>query len=113
MLSGNQEFAHTPLHQLVIAIGGHYRFIKETRLDIEGRPLLYRVAYAAVDSSCCGLAGLAYALVAGFIVREHIRRNSTGDLISVVETIAAPRLQETVRQRIIAREAVSQVIFQL
>jgi hypothetical protein len=111
MLPQRYEFVHSPLNQPVIAIGGHYVFIKEASFDLNGRALLYRVGHAGVDSACCGPGGLSYALVAGFIVHGHVRRDSEGHFISEVEPISDPLLQLSIQKRIMAREAVSQVVF--
>ena len=61
------SFIHPPLSRPVTAIGGSYCLVREVRLGYEGREVLYLLGYAAIDSSCCGLAGVGYALVAGIV----------------------------------------------
>ena len=73
--------------------------------------LMANATMAGVDSACCGPGGLSYALVAGFIVHGHVRRDSEGHFISEVEPISDPLLQLSIQKRIMAREAVSQVVF--
>ena len=70
-----QEFVHPRLGQEVTAIGGHYVFGKEIRLPHNGREILYFVGYAVLDSTCCGVGGCAYVLVAGYIRQWKYKKN--------------------------------------
>ncbi len=106
------EYIHHELNREVTAIGGHYVLTKEVRLPFEGREILYVVGYAVVDNSCCGVGGLAYALVPGFIQDWKSTTNNEGLAISLVEPIDNQTAQREIRQLIERNEIVHQVRFQ-
>ena len=106
------DFVHEPLDTQVEAIGGHYRFVAEKRLDFDGRSVLYRIGYVLLDSSCCGPAGCAYALVAGFVRGWKVRRTKAGHDVSEVDAIVDKASRVALRRRLLAEEAVTQVVFQ-
>ncbi len=106
------NFIHYPLNQEITAIGGHYLFIKEVRLPYQGREVLYRVAFATIDRSCCGVGGLGYALVPGFISGWHTARTRDGLPISHVEPITARGVRQKIEILIKRREMVQQVNFE-
>ena len=106
-----QDFTHPQLGQEVTAIGGHYVFGKEIRLPFHSREVLYFVGYAVLDSTCCGVGGVAYVLVAGFIRQWKFEKNQEDCFISQIETIGDPVVQKEVRSLIQKREMVHQVTF--
>jgi hypothetical protein len=106
------HFIHYPLNQEITAIGGHYFFIKEVRLPYQGREILYRVACAAVDRSCCGVGGLGYALVPGYIIDWHLKHTNEGLPISQVEPIRASTERKKIESVIKQKEFVHQVNFE-
>ena len=106
-----QDFTHPQLGQEVTAIGGHYVFGKEIRLPYDKREVLYFVGYAVLDSTCCGVGGVAYVLVAGFIRQWKFRKNHNGCFISQVEPIGDPAVQKEIRNAIQKKEMVYQVTF--
>ena len=110
-LTEHRDFAHPQLGQEVTAIGGHYVFGKEIRMPYHSREILYFVGYAVLDSTCCGVGGVAYVLVAGFIKQWKINRNQNDCFISQIETICDPVVQKEVRSLIQKREMVHQVTF--
>ena len=106
-----QDFAHPQLGQEVTAIGGHYVFGKEIRMPFDSREILYFVGYAVLDSTCCGVGGVAYVLVAGYI-RQWKYKNSQDDcFVSQIETIDDQAIQKEVRNAIQKKEMVHQVTF--
>ncbi len=105
------NFIHYPLNQEVTAIGGHYLFIKEVRLPYQNREVLYRVGFAAVDRSCCGIGGLGYALVPGFLQSWHTTQTRDGLPISRVEPITARGVRKAIERLIKNKESVLQVNF--
>lgn len=105
------EFTHPTLNTEITAIGGHYVFIKEGRLDYRTDQILYHVGYAVIDSSCCGTGGAAYASVAGFIRSWHCGDADNGRPISRIEPIQNRAVQNAIRRIIHARESVPQVDF--
>ena len=85
--------------------------MKEARLPLQGREVLYVVGYAVIDTSCCGIGGCAYALVPGFIMDWRYKRNEDGLTVSQVEPIHDEAIQKEVRRLIEREETVRQVSF--
>lgn len=106
-----QDFTHPQLGREVTAIGGHYVFGKEIRLPYHNREILYFVGYAVLDSTCCGVGGVAYVLVAGFIRQWKYRTNQDEHVVSQIETIGDPTIQKEVRKAIQMKEMVYQITF--
>ena len=107
----SQDFTHPKLGQEVTAIGGHYVFGKEIRMPYNNREILYFVGYAVLDSTCCGVGGVAYVLVAGFIRQWKFKKNEEDCYISQIEPIYDQAVQNEVRSVIRKREMVYQVSF--
>jgi hypothetical protein len=106
-----QDFTHPNLGQEVTAIGGHYVFGKEIRMSYDSREVLYFVGYAVLDSTCCGVGGVAYVLVAGFIRQWKYKKNQDNVFVSKMEPIRDQAVQKEVRSAIQKREMVYQVTF--
>jgi hypothetical protein len=106
-----QDFTHPELGQEVTAIGGHYVLGKENRLSFSNREILYFVGYAVLDSTCCGVGGVAYVLVAGYIRQWKYKKNQEDCFVSQIETIGDQTIQKEVRQAIQKKEMVHQVTF--
>lgn len=104
-------FTHPPLNRPVTAIGGSYCLVREVRLAYRGREVLYLLGHAVVDASCCGPAGVGYALVAGFVEGWKTSRSDDDLPVSQVAPISHPRDRAAVRQRIEAAEGPVQVGF--
>jgi len=106
-----QDFTHPQLGREVTAIGGHYVFGKEIRMPFRSREILYFVGYAVLDSTCCGVGGVAYVLVAGFLRQWKSKKNQDECFVSQIETIADQTIQKEVRNAIQKKEMVYQVTF--
>lgn len=106
-----QDFVHPQLGREVTAIGGHYVFGNEIRMPFDSREILYFVGYAVLDSTCCGVGGVAYVLVAGFIRQWKFKKNEEDCYISQIEPIYDQAVQNEVRSVIRKREMVYQVSF--
>ena len=63
------DHTHRPLDEEVTAIGGSYRLIKESRLDVGGRDVLYLVGHGEFDTTCCGAGGCGTRSSASFSAR--------------------------------------------
>ena len=109
--SVTQDFTHPQLGREVTAIGGHYVFGKEIRMPYHNREILYFVGYAVLDSTCCGVGGVAYVLVAGFIRKWKFKQAQNGCILSQIEPIGDPALQKELREAIQKKEMVYQVTF--
>jgi len=107
----SREFAHPPLGREVTAIGGHYVFGREVRMPFRSREILYFVGYAVLDSTCCGVGGVAYVLVAGFIGQWKARKNQQEQFISIIEPISHQGIKKEIRGIIQKKEMVYQVTF--
>ena len=107
-----EEFIHLELGQEVVAVGGYYELIREARLPLGQRDVLYLVGHAAFETSCCGVGGCAYALVPGFVVRWKDRTDEEGHAVSLVERVRDKAVQQEVRRHISSIEIVHQVVFQ-
>ena len=105
------EYIHHELNREVTAIGGHYVLTKEVRLPFEEREILYIVGHAVVDNSCCGVGGMAFALVPGFVLDWKSTTNK-GLATSLVEPVDDQVTQREIRQLIERKEVVYQVRFQ-
>ena len=106
-----QDFVHPRLGQEVTAIGGHYVFGREVRWPYQGREILYFVGYALLNSTCCGVGGCAYVLVAGVVSQWKYKINSNESPVSQVEPITEPVAQRQIRALIQKKEMVYQVTF--
>ena len=106
-----RDFAHPQLGREVTAIGGHYVFGQEIRMPFHSREILYFVGYAVLDSTCCGVGGVAYVLVAGFIKQWKYKKNQDNVFVSKVEPIRDQGVQKEARSLIQKKEMVYQVTF--
>lgn len=106
-----QDFAHPQLGREVTAIGGHYVFGQEIRLPFHSREVLYFVGYAVLDSTCCGVGGIAYVLVAGFLRRWKYKKDRDDCFVSLIEPIIDQAVQKEIKSLIQKREMVYQVSF--
>jgi len=107
----SQDFVHPQLGCEVTAIGGHYVFGNEIRMPFDSREILYFVGYAVLDSTCCGVGGVAYVLVAGYIRQWKYKKNQDDCFVSQIETIGDQTIQKEVRNAIQKKEMVYQVTF--
>ena len=105
------DHVHPKLNQAVTAIGGQYSFMKQGTLSYQGRPILYYVGYALLDTSCCGVGGVSFARVAGFVCDMAYKTNASGALVSRVEPITDKTTQKQIRKVLQDRESVYQVDF--
>jgi hypothetical protein len=106
-----QDFIHPQLGREVTAIGGHYVFGKEIRLPFHSREILYFIGYAVLDSTCCGVGGVAYVLVAGFLRQWKYKKDQDDCFVSLIEPIVDQAVQKEIKSVIQKREMVYQVSF--
>jgi len=105
------KYTHLKINQDVEAPAGHYTPEKESKININGREILYILNNAVVDSSCCGNADFTAALVPGYIINQHITKDKDGLSVSEVEPITDKTTREKVKKIIRETEKVSQVEF--
>ncbi|HOM30058.1 MAG TPA: hypothetical protein PLS81_11455 [Deltaproteobacteria bacterium] len=111
------EFRVPPLGVEVEAIGGRYVFVRQGVLGRDEGEILYLVGCAVTDRSCCGQAGCAFVLVAGFLrsrLDAHDERGGpcVGNETVTVECIP-DRMRKGLAEALKAMEPVGQVHFLL
>jgi len=106
-----REHIHQPLDEEITAIGGSYRLVKEVRLELDGRELLYIVGHGVFDTTCCGAGGCAYALVPGFVLEWKTATNQDGLAVSKVEAIDSDSARREITRLIRSRETVQDLRF--
>jgi hypothetical protein len=104
-------YTHQELDRDIAAPAGYYTPRKEVRIKIDGREVLYVVSQAVIDSSCCGVADFAAALVPGYIVKWRADADKDGLPVSEVEPITDEGVREFVRKTIRQQENINQVEF--
>jgi hypothetical protein len=104
-------YTHLELHRDIAAPAGYYTPQKEVRLKLNGREIIYIVSQAVIDSSCCGTADFASALVPGYIVEWRARTDKDGLPVSEVEPIEDEPARDIIRKIIRENENVTQVEF--
>jgi hypothetical protein len=106
-----REHILQPLDEEVAAIGGSYRLVKEERLELEGRQVLYLIGHGVFDNTCCGAGGCGYALVPGFITAWKTATSEEGLAVSGVEPIDDDAVRRRISRMITSRENVQEVRF--
>jgi len=106
-----REYVHLPLDEEVSAIGGSYQLVKEERLELGGREVLYIVGHGVFDTTCCGAGGCAYAIVPGYVVGWKTGANEDGLAITIVEPIEDDETRRQVSRVITSRETVQETRF--
>ena len=106
------EYVHPRLNEAVTAIGGHYVLTKEQRIPFEQQSLLYIIGHAAIDTSCCGVGGCAYALVPGFVLDWKFKTSPDNRPVSLIQPIHSPEIRKKVQRLIEQRECISSVQFE-
>jgi hypothetical protein len=106
------DFIHPVLNKAVRTISGHYILSQEKRLSYNGQEVLYLIGCAAVDTSCCGPGGCAYALVPGYIRDWKYKTGSDDRFVSRVEPIRDADVQSEIRRLIMKKDSVQQVNFE-
>ena len=105
------DYTHLPVGVDIFSIAGYYTPGKEVRLPHAGREVLYVVGRAVIEASCCGSGSWEYALVPGYVVVWHARKNEAGLAVSRVEPIMDTEAREEITRLIQERESVSRVEF--
>jgi len=104
-------YTHLELNRDIEAPAGYYTPRKEVRLKYNGREVLYILSQAVVDSSCCGTADFNSALVPGYILKWHSKKNKDGLSVSEVEPVRDEAVRDRIRKKVKETERVSQIEF--
>ena len=105
------KYTHLKIKHDIMAPAGHYTPEKESRIQINGRDILYILSRAMVDSSCCGNADFTSALVPGYIIKQHTGTEQNGLSVSEVEPVTDKATRDKIRRMIQETEHISQVEF--
>jgi len=105
------DHVHYELNQEITAIGGHYAFLKEGTIPYGDQTVLYYVGCAVMDSTCCGVGGIAFARVPGYIHNLRYRTDANGAPISRIEPILDQDSQADIGNVLRENESVTQVAF--
>ena len=105
------DHVHHELNQEITAIGGHYAFLKEGKLPYGEQSILYYVGCAVMDSTCCGVGGVAFARIPGYIRDFRYKTDNTGAPISRIEPIRDDDSQHHISNVLREKESVTQVVF--
>ena len=106
------DHVHYELNREIRAIGGHYAFVKETTLPYGDQAVLYYVGCAVMDSTCCGMGGIAFARVAGYIRDLKYKTDRSGTPISRIQPILDEASRIHIRTVLQETESVIQVDFE-
>jgi hypothetical protein len=104
-------YIHQPLNTEITSIGGRYLFIKEVRITLNNREIMYVTGCAVADTSCCGAGGCAFANVPGYILCWKGEKDSNGLFISEVEHVTDIKIQNEIRETIRKNEGITQINF--
>ncbi len=92
------EYIHQKIGEEITALAGYYTVTDELRMKSNGREILCIIGMCFVESSCCGNRAFRYAVVPGYIVSWHKKKDEAGRSISEVD----PVTDDAVKRQIIA-----------
>jgi len=98
-----KEFIHPELGKEVLALAGYYTPLEERILEYNGRKVLYIAGSICIDSSCCGTGNWNYIQIAGFVIKEHLRRDEGGPVVSDVEIIQSEEDRKNISRLLLAK----------
>ncbi len=104
-----KPYTHIPPGEEIRSISGYFSLEKEIRLPFEGQEILYAVGVGVVETSCCGLGGVRYAMVPGAVIFWKNEKGPEGQDVSRVEPIVDPEVQKRLTAFIKKQELVTQV----
>ncbi len=104
-------YTHLELNNDITAPAGYYTPVKEARIQVGGREVLYVVSQTVVDSSCCGVTDFAAVMVPGYFITWRERTDDRGLPLSEVEPIRDSSIREQVRKIILEKENVNRIEF--
>lgn len=93
-----EHYIHQQIGLEVTCLVGYYSILEEGRLNYHGREVLYTVANATIESSCCGSGGIGYIRVPGYVISWKRKKNESGLDVSEVEPIEDEAVQFEIRK---------------
>jgi len=105
------DHIHYELNHEITAIGGRFTFLKECTMPYYGQTVLYYVGCAVMDSTCCGVGGIAFVRVAGYIHDFKYKTDHGGVPISRIEPVLDADSQSHISTVLRETESITQVDF--
>lgn len=109
--SENVDFVHLELNKEHSTIGGYYYILKQDRLSLNDKEILYLIGSGVYDNYCCGGGTCGYALVPGVVIDWEYKNDPGGQPVSRVEPVKDDDLRREITRIIKKKENVSQVVF--
>ncbi len=107
-----QEYTHQELEKEVNFLAGYYIPLKESKLEYNGREVLYVSGTSVVESSCCSSAGgCAYAIVPGYVVKWKSKTSDSGLPVTEVEPVTDKTAKREITAAIKETDFVANVDF--
>ena len=107
-----QEYTHQELEKEVTFISGYYIPLKESKMEYNGRQVLYVSGTSVVESSCCsGPGGCAYAIVPGYVLKWKSKTNDEGLPVTEVEPVTDKAARQEIAAAIKETDFVGNVDF--
>ncbi len=91
------EFVHDLVDTEIRSISGSYSYYDEKILASKGRDILYLTGVGCIDNSCCGVCGLAFVRVVGYIESWKDGVSDTGAPTSRIEPIRNEAEQQDIK----------------
>ncbi|MBA7612854.1 hypothetical protein ES703_20095 [subsurface metagenome] len=102
-----RDYVHLELDREIESISGTYTPLKESRLNLSGRDILYVVGMAVVDTACCGSGSFLYATVPGHVVTWKGRIDESGLSVSQVEPVEDETIRHEIAKTIMETESIN------
>jgi hypothetical protein len=107
-----RSYTHLELgNNVVVGIAGYYVPQQETRLDYNGREVLYTAGQVNLEAACCTTSDWNYIVVPGYIVNWQNTRNEDGLPVSKVEPVTDREERKELTKIIQAREDILTIEF--
>lgn len=106
-----KNFKHFAIGEEIRSAAGGYIVQKEAVTKIGEKEILYYIASAFFDTSCCGAGGCGYAIVVGYVANYRFNRDKNGTLLTEIETIESENEKEKIKKILLDKEKLDQVVF--
>jgi hypothetical protein len=93
-----KELVHPELGKEVHAPAGYYVPVEERTLTYRDRKVFIILGSICIEASCCGTASWNYIQVAGFLLNERFRKNTSGLDVSEIDTITDENDRQVIRK---------------
>lgn len=105
-----KDYTHISKGKELRSVAGFYVVEEEKRIPLNGKEVLVIIGYAVVNTSCCGVGGVRFALVPGYVKKWQYKTDEKGTPVTQVE-ILPDEIKENLNKTLPSKEIVQQVIF--